>query len=123
MLRSDSAGRVCRVPIRRALLDRSAVIAVGIAGAIFAWAGRRWSWEGLGLGVLGWWLAATVATSLWLPGVSYAFLWPLLAILAGQAVAFLLPQGRYGRVLASWLGRDSSLADPPDDLARIIRLD
>jgi hypothetical protein len=87
-----------------ALLAGSSAIAVGIASVIFAWLSRRWSWEGLGLGVLGWWLAATVATSLWLPGASYAFLWPLLAILAGEAVAFAATRGSTVALLASWLG-------------------
>ncbi len=105
MLRSD-LGRT-GMPVSRfdvALLTGSAVIAVGIAVAIFAWSGRRWSWDGLGLGVLGWWLAATVATSLWLPGASYAFVWPLLAILAGQVVAFVLVKGSTIALLASWFG-------------------
>jgi hypothetical protein len=54
--------------------------------------------------VLGWWLAATVATSLWLPGASYAFLWPLLSILAGQAAGFGVARGSLIALLASWLG-------------------
>ena len=86
------------------LLPIFSIAAVLVAGAVFVRASRRSSWEGLGLGVLGWWLAATVATSLWLPGASYAFLWPLLAILAGQAVAFLAPRGGTVAVLAAWLG-------------------
>ena len=45
-----------------------------------------------------------MATSLWLTGASYAFLWPLLAILAGQAVTFAVPRGGPIAVLASWLG-------------------
>ncbi len=105
VLRSD-LGRT-GMPVSRfdiALLAGSSTIAIGIAGAIFAWSSRRWSWDGLGLGVLGWWLAATVATSLWLPGVSYAFLWPLLAILASQALAFVLTRGSTIALLASWLG-------------------
>jgi hypothetical protein len=85
------------------LLPIFSIVAVLAAGAVFVRAGRRRSWEGLGLGILGWWLAATAATSLWLPGASYAFLWPLLAILAGQAVAFLVPRGGTVAVLASWL--------------------
>jgi hypothetical protein len=95
------------MPVSRfdiALLTGSSLIAVGIAGAIFAWSARRWSWDGLGLGVLGWWLVATVATSLYLPGASYAFLWPLLAILAGQAVGFAVAKGSAVALLASWLG-------------------
>ena len=66
------------------LLPIFSIVAVLVAGAIFVRAGRRWSWEGLGLGILGWWLAATAATSLWLPGdelcVPLAFagdLWPV----------------------------------------------
>jgi hypothetical protein len=53
--------------------------------------------------VLGWWLAATVASSLWLPGASHVFLWPLLMILAGQAVSFLVRGGTVA-LLASWIG-------------------
>jgi hypothetical protein len=87
-----------------ALLPIFSIVAVLAAAAVFVRAGRRGPWEGLGLGILGWWLAATAATSLWLPGASYAFLWPLLAILAGQAVAFLVPRGGAVAVLASWLG-------------------
>ncbi len=104
-IRSD-LGRT-GMPVSRfdtGLLAGSSVIAVGIAGTIFGWFTRRWSWEGLGLGVMGWWLAATVATSLWLPGASYAFLWPLLAILAGQAVAFTGASGSTVALLTSWLG-------------------
>ncbi len=86
------------------LLPIFSIAAVLVAGAVFVRASRRGSWEGLGLGVLGWWLAATVATSLWLPGASYAFLWPLLGILTGQAVAFLVPRGGAVAVPASWLG-------------------
>ncbi|HZW34366.1 MAG TPA: M20/M25/M40 family metallo-hydrolase [Isosphaeraceae bacterium] len=87
-----------------ALLTGFAVLAVGIVVVIFVGSGRRWSLEGLGLGVLGWWLAVTVAASVWLPGASYAFVWPLLAILAGQAVAFTVTQGGIIALLASWLG-------------------
>ncbi len=86
------------------LLPAFSIAAVLVAGAVFVRTGRRWSWEGLGLGLLGWWLAATVATSLRMPGVSYALLWPLLAILAGQAAAFLVPRGGMAAVLSSWLG-------------------
>jgi hypothetical protein len=95
------------LPVSRfdvALLTGSSVLALGIAAAVLAWSSRRWSVEGLGLGVLGWWLAATVATSLWLPGASYAFVVPLLAILAGQAVDFVVPRGGRVALLAAWLG-------------------
>jgi hypothetical protein len=100
-------GRGSGMPVSRfdvALLTGFAVVAAGIAAVIFARSGRRWSWEGLGLGMLAWWLAATVASSVWLPGASYAFVWPLLAILAGQAVAFTVARGGFLALLASWLG-------------------
>ncbi len=87
-----------------ALLAGSAVVAVLVAALVFGWSSRRWSWEGLGLGVLAWWLAAAAATSFQMPGASYAFVWPLLAILAGQAVAFLVPRGSLAALAASWLG-------------------
>jgi hypothetical protein len=86
------------------LLAGSAVVAALVAAAVFAWSGRRWSWEGLGLGALAWWLAAAAAMSLQMPGASYAFVWPLLSILAGQAVAFLVPRGSAIALVASWLG-------------------
>ncbi len=100
-------GRGAGMPVSRydiALLTGSAVVAVLVAAAVFAWSGRRWSWEGLGSGALAWWLAAAAATSLYMPGASYAFVWPLLAILLGQAYAFLVPRGRSDALIASWLG-------------------
>ncbi len=87
-----------------ALLAGCAVVAVAIAAILFALASRRWSAEGLGLGALAWWLAASAGTSVYLPGASYAFVWPLFAILAGQAVAFAGVPGRPVALLASWLG-------------------
>jgi hypothetical protein len=87
-----------------ALLTGSAVVALVVAAVVFGWAGRRWSWEGLGLGALAWWLIAAAAASVWMPGASYAFVWPLLFILAGQAAAFLVPRGSAVALVASWLG-------------------
>src|SRR6185312_11951123 len=58
---------------------------------------------GLGLGVLAWWLAAAAATSIKMPGASYAFVWPLLFLLAGQAVAFLVPRESAIALVASCL--------------------
>ena len=100
-------GHGAGMPVSRydaALLTGSAVVAVLVAAAVFAWSSRRWKWEGLGLGVLVWWLAATAATSIAMPGASYAFAWPLLAILIAQAVAFLVPRGSPVALVASWLG-------------------
>ena len=100
-------GRGTGMPTSRydvALLAGSAVVAVLVAAVVFGWSSRRWSWEAIGLGSLAWWLAATVATSLYMPGASYAFAWPLLAILTAQAAAFLLPRGSLAALGASWLG-------------------
>jgi hypothetical protein len=92
------------VPVLRydlVILMGFAGVALLIGGVVFAWSSRRWSSEGLGLGVLSWWLVETVATSIWLPGASHVFLWPLLAIAAGQAVSFLVPRGSAAALLAS----------------------
>jgi hypothetical protein len=43
----------------------------------------------LSLGALAWWLALTIASSLWVPGGSYLFLWPLLFSLLGTSAAIL----------------------------------
>jgi hypothetical protein len=85
------------------ILTVFSVVALLVAGAIFAAVQSSVSCDGLGLGALAWWLAATVATSLWLTGASYAFLWPLLALLAGIAVSFLLPRGALIALLFAWL--------------------
>jgi hypothetical protein len=87
-----------------AILAIFSATALVLAGAAFVAAGRRWSLEGMGLGVLFWWLAAAVATSLALPGASYAFVWPLLAILAGEAVSLFVRRGGGIALAASWLG-------------------
>jgi hypothetical protein len=99
--------RASNVPPARydiALLIGFSAVAAAIAAGLFAAAGRRWSWEGLGLGALGWWLALAAVTSLLLPGASYAYVWPLLAILAGQAVSFALPRSGASALVSAWLG-------------------
>jgi hypothetical protein len=87
-----------------AILTAFSAVALMIGFGIFAAARRRWSWDGLGLGALGWWLALAAVTSLLLPGASYAFVWPLLGILAGQAVSFALPRGGTMALVAAWFG-------------------
>ena len=108
------SGIILRHPVRQpnfplvrfdvALLTGFSVLALLVASAIFALASQLWAWEGLGLGVLGWWLVATIAASLWLPGASYAVLWPLLAILAGQAASFVQPCPNTIALVSAWLG-------------------
>ncbi len=99
--------RALELPLFRydlAILAAFSVVAFAVWALLFMTAGRRWSWEGLGLGLLGWWLALSAATSYLLPGASYAFVVPLLAILLGQAASFMLPRGANTAVLAAWLG-------------------
>jgi Peptidase family M28 len=95
------------MPVSRhdiALLVGCAVLAIVITVLCFALASRRWSPEGLGLGAMAWWLAAAAGTSVYMPGASYAFVWPLLGILAGQTVAFASGRGRPIALIAAWLG-------------------
>jgi hypothetical protein len=95
------------MPVSRhdiALLTGCALLAFVITVLCLAWARRRWSLEGLGLGALIWWLAAAAGTSVYMPGASYAFVWPLLGILTAQAVAFAVGRGRPIALIAAWLG-------------------
>ncbi len=95
------------MPVSRhdiALLAGCSVVAILITVLCFALASRRWSAEGLGLGALAWWLAAAAGTSVYMPGASYAFVWPLLGILTAQAIAFVVGRGRPIALIAAWLG-------------------
>ncbi len=56
------------------------------------------------------WLAAAAATSLGIPGASYADIRPLRCIPAGRAAAFLVPRGSAIALVASWLGAVPLLA-------------
>jgi Peptidase family M28 len=86
------------------LLTFFALLAVPAAYAVFRRVTRRWSCEGVGLGVLAWCLALTGVTSRLLPGASFVFVWPLLGILAGQAISFLTPRDSSVALAAAWLG-------------------
>ncbi len=58
------------MPVSRydvALLCALSVAAVVVTAAVFEWSGRRWTWEGLGLGVLAWWVLGGVAASAAMP--------------------------------------------------------
>lgn len=49
---------------------------------------RRWlAAANLAMGAWFWWLAAAIATAVWLPGASYVPLWPLLCVLLGRLAA------------------------------------
>ncbi len=104
-----------------AILAGFSAASVLIGGFLFTRAGRWWSWEGLGLGVLSWWLAATVATSLWLPGGSYC------ARLADAGAArrpgrgLRDASGQHDRGAGGVAGGHPAPAGVPDDLARILR--
>jgi hypothetical protein len=86
------------------LLTFFALCSIKVAYAVFRALTRRWSCESLGLGVLCWWLLLAAATSQFVPGVSIAFVLPLLAVLTAQAVCFLVRLGSGPALLAACLG-------------------
>lgn len=75
-------------------------LAVAASTAVHSLCCRKYNATGLALGCLLGWLIELIAITLYLPGGSYLFLWPLLAALAGLAVQMRGP--RDGP--RSWLG-------------------
>ena len=53
-------------------------LALGIASALYLWLGRYTSLNNLIVGALSWWAIFMVVASIFLPGTSYIFTWPLL---------------------------------------------
>lgn len=76
---------------RIALLGFSAII---LAAAFYAWCGHKISGANLLAGGLVWWLLLLLLTSLFLPGGSYLFAWPLLFGLLALAFELLIKQVR-----------------------------
>ena len=58
-------------------------VALALVALTWGWALRRFEGKALTLGALSWWLLALVATTGFLPGGTYLFLWPLLFALLG----------------------------------------
>ncbi|HVN04729.1 MAG TPA: M20/M25/M40 family metallo-hydrolase [Bryobacteraceae bacterium] len=76
----------------------SVALTVALTGALYALLRKRARVLNLWAGALLCWLLLTVATSLFMPGASYLFLWPLLCCTAGLAIAMVR-----GGVLILWL--------------------
>lgn len=69
-----------------------AAVAVAVASLVYVAFGRKVSLDNLLVGGLVWWLVLTLLTSLYLPGASYLFTWPLLFILIGLGINFTAPE-------------------------------
>ncbi|MCA1568629.1 MAG: M28 family metallopeptidase [Acidobacteria bacterium] len=69
-----------------------AALTVAITSALYTLFRRKSSTENLAAGALLWWLMLLIAASLFLPGASYLFTWPLLFSLIGFG-AMLLGEG------------------------------
>jgi hypothetical protein len=63
--------------------------------------GKMTGRHNLAVGALLWWLILLLGVSLYVPGASYLFVWPLLFVLVGLAALLLLTDD--GRVAPAWL--------------------
>ncbi len=59
------------------------LVSLALVTVTWGWALRRFEGKALALGALLWWLLALVASTAFLPGGTYLFLWPLLLALLG----------------------------------------
>jgi Peptidase family M28 len=66
------------------------LLTVALTSAVYRRLGKRGNVESLTVGGLFWWVILTVAVTLFLPGGSYLFTWPLLSTLAGLGIVFAL---------------------------------
>jgi hypothetical protein len=67
-----------------------AALAFAVTAFVYVWFSKRASVQSLAVGGLLWWLILTLASTLYLPGGSYLFAWPLAFSLAGLAITFTL---------------------------------
>lgn len=63
-------------------------LTIAVTSGLYVWFRQKISVQNLTAGALLWWLILMVLTSLYLPGVSYLFTWPLLFSLVGLAFIF-----------------------------------
>jgi hypothetical protein len=63
-------------------------LSIAIASAWYSYIEPRTSIPNLMVGAMCWWLILTISTSLYLPGASYLFTWPLLFSLIGLGLLF-----------------------------------
>lgn len=66
-----------------------AALAIGITSGLYIWFWKSTSMENLAVGGLLWWLILTVLVSLYLPGGSYMFTWPLIFSLIALGFRFI----------------------------------
>jgi hypothetical protein len=70
-----------------AILSACAAVTAGVFLILMRLAAAGRSVEALSLGALGWWTALAVVTAAYLPGASYLFTWPALAMLLALGLA------------------------------------
>lgn len=63
-------------------------LAIAVTSGLYVWFRKKISVQNLTVGALLWWLILMVLTSLYLPGASYLFTWPLLFSLVGLGFIF-----------------------------------
>jgi hypothetical protein len=63
-------------------------LTIAITSGLYIWFRKKISLQNLAVGALLWWLILMVLTSLYLPGASYVFTWPLLFSLVGLGFLF-----------------------------------
>ncbi len=63
-------------------------LTIAITSGLYIWFRKKISVQNLTVGALLWWLILMVLTSLYLPGASYLFTWPLLFSLVGLGYIF-----------------------------------
>ena len=74
------------------------LLAVALTSMVYNWFLRRTNVESLVTGALLWWFMAMILTTLFLPGSSYLFTWPLLFIVVALGVVFIFK----GQGSGSW---------------------
>jgi hypothetical protein len=80
-------------------------LGLAVAVAFYALLARKTKIENLHLGAMVWWLALTVASTLFVPEASYLFVWPLLVGAALSLYLMLRPgDGELVQMGALWLG-------------------
>ena len=67
-----------------------AALAFAVTSFVYIWFAKRVSVQNLAVGSLLWWLILTLVTTLYLPGGSYLFTWPLLFSLIGLVIILTL---------------------------------
>jgi hypothetical protein len=60
------------------------LLALAVTAAVYGFAARRWRGSGLPAGAEIWWGVLALAISIWIPGLSYLFLWPLAFTVLGR---------------------------------------